>query len=364
MGEKKGGSRSSIAYRSDVGPGRSPYRLVDAEGEEIGTVNEFLDAQACRGLSPQSLRAYAYSLLSFWRWISETGKDIADLEETDLLDFIRFQKANSPNGGPVAATTINHRLTAVRCIYRYRCNRDLPRGKRSCRARSHPYYTAVSSAEGYLHPARSSAPQLRVKTPRRVVVPLTREEVNRFFRTLRTLRDFAIVSLMLFCGLRSREVIGLVLGDLYVGEGTMRIRGKGGKERVVPLPPQVVSLIQRYVEAERPPTSTEHLFVILKGRGRGRPMTPGGLRSLFRYHRVRGKVPRANPHRMRHTFGSDMARAGMSLPALMSLMGHGGIQTTMQYVALSPQDVWEEFQRVVKRIPRELTSPLEERDGA
>jgi integrase len=315
-------------------------------------VNEFLDDQACCGLSPQSLRAYGYSLLKFWQWITETGKDLADLEETDLLDFIRFQKANSPNDGPVAGTTINHRLTAVRCLYRYRCGRDLPRGKRSCRTRSHPYYTAANSAEGYLHPARSSAPQLRVKTPRRVVVPLTSEEVNRFFKSLRTQRDLAIVALMLFCGLRSREVIGLVFGDLDLGEGRIRIRGKGDKERVIPLPPQVVSLLETYVGVERPSTATEHLFVVLKGPRRGCPMTPSGLRSLFRYHRVRAKVSRANPHRMRHTFGTDMARAGMSLPALMRLMGHGDIQTTMQYVALSPQDVWEEFQRIVKRITR------------
>ncbi|MFH0779008.1 MAG: tyrosine-type recombinase/integrase [Candidatus Eisenbacteria bacterium] len=353
-----------LAHRPDVSPGRSPYRLEDAGGREVPEVNEYLDAQACRGLSILSLRAYGYSLRSLWRWISETARNLANLEEAHLLDFIRFQKANGPaGGGAVAAKTINHRLTAARCLYRYICGRDLPRGKRACRARSHPYYTAANSAEGYLHPARSRVPQLRVKTPRRVVMPLTSDEVNRFFRSLRTQRDLSIVALMLFCGLRSREVIGVKLGDLDLVEGTIRIRGKGDKERVVPLPPQVVSLIQSYLEVERPPMPAEHLLVVLKGRGRGRPMTPSGLRSLFRYHRVRAKVPRANPHRMRHTFGRDMARAGMSLPALMRLMGHSGIQTTMQYVALSPQDVWEEFQRVVKRIPRELTCPSEERDG-
>lgn len=363
MGKRRGQFR--LAHRPDVGPGRSPYRLEDAGGREVPEINEYLDAQACRGLSILSLRAYGYSLRSLWQWISETARNLTGLEETHLLDFIRFQKANgTAGGGTVAATTINHRLTAARCLYRYTYGRDLPRGKRGCRARSHPYYTAANAAEGYLHPARSRAPQLRVKAPRRVVVPLTSEEVNRFFRSLRTQRDFSIVALMLFCGLRSREAIGVKLGYLELSEGTARIRGKGDKERVVPLPPPVVSLIQSYVDVERPPAPTDHLFVVLKGRRRGRPMTPSGLRSLFRYHRVRAKVPRANPHRMRHTFGSDMARAGMSLPALMTLMGHSGIQTTMLYVALSPQDVWEEFQRVAKKIHREVTFPSEERDGA
>jgi site-specific recombinase XerD len=345
----------SLAYKPGVGPGLSPYRLEDPEGKEVPAVNEFLDAQACRGLSPRSLRAYGYSLLKFWRWISNTGKDLAELEETDLLDFIRFQRGNGPKGGDtVAAKTINHRLTAVRCLYRFFYDRDLPRGKRSPRARSHPYYTAANSAEGYLHPARSRVPQLRVKTPRRVVIPLTTEEVHLFFKSLRTWRDWSIVALMLFCGLRSREVIGVTLGDLDLGEGKIRIRGKGDKERVLPLPPQVISLLTSYLENERPPTKTDNVFVVLKGSRRGQPMTPSGFRSLFRYHRARAKVPKANPHRMRHTFGRDMVAAGMSLPALMKLMGHGGIQTTMLYVELSPREVWEEFQQVIKTMPRYL----------
>jgi site-specific recombinase XerD len=354
MGRKKR-RRFRLAYKPDGGPAFSPYRLEDAEGNEVPEVNEFLDAQVCRGLSLRSVRAYGYSLLKFWRWISRTGKDLTELEETDLLEFIRFQKADgSKGGGTVAAKTINHRLTAARRLYQYICGRDLPSGKRDCRARSHPYYTAANSAEGYLHPARSSAPQLRVKVPRRVVVPLTTEEVHLFFKSLRTWRDWSIVTLMLFCGLRSREVIEVTLDDLDFGEGTMRIRGKGDKERVLPLPPQVISVLTSYLEAERPCTETKNVFVILKGRRRGQPMTASGFRSLFRYHRVRAKVPKANPHRMRHTFGRDMIAAGMSLPVLMKLMGHGAIQSTMLYVEFCPQEVWEEFQRVMKTMPRDL----------
>src|SRR5207249_6472810 len=66
----------------------------------------------------------------------------------------------------------------------------------------------------------------------------------------------------------------------------------------------------------------------LKGRARGARMTRAGLRSLFRHHRQTTKIQLANPHRFRHSFASDMIRAGMSLPALMQLMGHAGIQTT------------------------------------
>jgi site-specific recombinase XerD len=76
-------------------------------------------------------------------------------------------------------------------------------------------------------------------------------------------------------------------------------------------------------------------------------MTTAGLRSLFRHHRRSSQVAPANPHRFRHTFGADMVRAGISLPALQHLMGHSQIHTTMLYVQLAPQDVWREYTRAV-----------------
>lgn len=81
-------------------------------------------------------------------------------------------------------------------------------------------------------------------------------------------------------------------------------------------------------------------------------MTPAGLRSLFRHHRQITNVPLANPHRFRHTFGADMVRFGVSLPALMHLMGHSHIRTTMLYVRLSPEDVWREYHRAIQNRTR------------
>lgn len=334
-------------------PGYSPYRLVDASGTAVAAVNDFLDAQAARGLSVESLRSYAYSLLSFWRWFAEQQKDLSELEEADLFEYIRYQRETTS-----AATTLNHRLTAVRCLYRFHTGCDLPAGRRSFRARSHPYHNSVASESGYLYPSRRRIPQLRVKKARRVVVPLTAEEVHTFFASLRTWRDLSIAALMLFCGLRSRELLGLTLEDISFVDGQLRVRGKGGKERVVPFPPRVPSLLESYLDIERPRNSTEnHLFVSLKGPNRGQAMTPAGLRSLFRHHRKTAGVEKANPHRFRHTFGADMTRAGLSVAALMRLMGHGHVHTTMRYVELSPKDVWEEFQRVVNNIPRRKIVP-------
>ena len=83
-------------------------------------------------------------------------------------------------------------------------------------------------------------------------------------------------------------------------------------------------------------------------------MTPAGLRSLFRHHRHTTNIRLANPHRFRHTFASDMIRAGMSLPALMQLMGHSDIQTTLIYVDVTPQDVYQQYARAVAQHIRPL----------
>jgi integrase len=189
--------------------------------------------------------------------------------------------------------------------------------------------------------------RLRVKEPKRSIVPLSIDEVARFWSSFRATRDLAIVGLMLLQGLRSAEVLALNPDDVLLSEGQLRVRGKGNKLRFLPLAPETVQLLEHYMRLERPNPCSAALFVSLKGPSRGQRMTPAGLRSLFRYHRRTTGIKPANPHRFRHTFASDMLRAGVSLPALMRLMGHSDIQTTLLYVHVTPQDVYLEYARAV-----------------
>jgi site-specific recombinase XerD len=147
------------------------------------------------------------------------------------------------------------------------------------------------------------------------------------------------------------------LQDLDLLESRLLVCGKGGKQRIVPLPPDALRALQCYIHMERPSTACPQLFVALKGPHRGLPLTQAGLRSLFRHHRRKSQVLSANPHRFRHTFGSDMVAAGVSLPALMRLMGHASIHTTMLYVELSPQEVWRQYQLAVNQ-RASLTPPI------
>ncbi len=87
-------------------------------------------------------------------------------------------------------------------------------------------------------------------------------------------------------------------------------------------------------------------------------MTPAGLRSLFRYHRRTTGVKIANPHRFRHTCASDMVSAGVSLPALMRLMGHAQIQTTLIYVQVTPLEVYQQYAQAVSKHIRPVPGTL------
>jgi site-specific recombinase XerD len=147
-------------------------------------------------------------------------------------------------------------------------------------------------------------------------------------------------------------VLSLNRDDLLLAESQMRVQGKGNKQRWLPLAPEAIQLLDHYLQLERPPQCGSALFVGLKGRARGRRMTPAGLRSLFRHHRRTTGVEKANPHRFRHTFATDMIRAGISLPALMQLMGHTQIQTTLVYVQLTSQDVYQQYAQAVARCIR------------
>ncbi len=331
----------SLVHRPAIPASASPYRLVDHLGHEITWANDFLDAQRIRQLSLRSLRAYGYDLLHFARWcLQHPSRTLLEMDESTLLAYVRDQLNEEPKPTP---QTINHRLGVLHSLYGFHSGHPLPAGsyhfQRSYRTRS---------PLGYGRPQRVIAAGLRLKQPQRVIVPLSADEVAKFWVSFRTSRDLALVALMLLNGLRSRETLDLRLEDLQLADAHIRVLGKGNKQRLLPLPAETIEVLQNYLRLERPLTNSPALFVSLKGRHRGQPLTVAGLRSLFRHHRLCSQVLRANPHRFRHTFGADMVRAGISLPALQQLMGHSHIRTTMLYVQLAPQDVWREYARAVQ----------------
>ncbi len=177
--------------------------------------------------------------------------------------------------------------------------------------------------------------------------------MSSFLADLNSFRDRAVVLLMLFGGLRSAEVRGLRLADIDMGLRRVRVLGKGGRERVVPVDPAFFVELGAYLRQERPAgCRTPECFVVLRGPTTGGPMTEAGLRSLFRNHRDTSGAVRVRPHRLRHTYGTELASAGMDLLVLRELMGHASPQTTAGYVHLAPEMLAAEYASARAVIPR------------
>jgi site-specific recombinase XerD len=320
----------------------------------VEVVNDYLRYLSDRGYSPRTVRAYAFDLLAFVRWLASEGLAVQEVTTEVLLRFLAFcRSAVVPGqaGGNVysirdgrnvgyAATTINRRLAAISGLFSFQQMRDgstvnpVPHGGLARRM-------AAGEASGLLahlrKPKRRSG--LRVREPRRLPRGLDRKETTALLASLRTDRDRAIAGLMLFSGLRSAEVLGLQVGDVDIGRGWVRVIGKGDKERRVPLDPDVAGLIQTYLFAERPESGCGTLFLVAKGPNRGKPLTPAGLRTVFRHHRAKAGVPAGHPHALRHSFGTALAEAGVDLAVLQALMGHDHADSSAAYIHLAPAHV-------------------------
>ena len=340
---------------------RSRVRVVEVRGGRwelagaggLSLFNDYLGYVADRGYSPRTVRAYAFDLLHFARWLAADGTSVDAVGTDVLLRYLSANRTQRRDGqyenviplarGTVsgfAPATINRRLAAISGLFGFRSMRD-PAAVNPMPAGAAARRTVRGERTGLLgHLARPRPrSKLRVREPRRLPRGLDRAETAALLSSFRTDRDRAIAGLMLLSGLRSAEVLGLVVADVDIGGGWVRVMGKGGKERRVPLDPEVAGLIQSYLLAERPETASRVLFVVAKGPTRGQPLTAAGLRRVFRYHREISGVAAGHPHALRHSFGTALAEAGVDLPVLQALMGHDHADSSATYIHLAPAHV-------------------------
>jgi integrase len=332
--------------------GNASRPVLVGDGEDLVPANQFLRALELRGLSPHTLRAYAYDLAILYRWLGATARQLTQLTSAELLEFVALQRELGAE-----PCSINRRLSTACLLFRFCSGRAIDAGSRATLPSPHYKGPGRDHQLGLHRLRRRSALKLRVKQPDKLVEPLSPRQVRSFLRSLRRYRDLGIVHLMLLCGLRSSEVLRLEVGDIVFADSRVRVHGKGQRERTLPLPDLLRQLLQQYLELERPRRcTTRHLFVVLQGQRRGQPMTIAGLRSLFRHRRRRPPLAIANAHRFRHTFGADMARAGVRVFVLQRLMGHASALTTLHYIRLSMADVADEYRRALAQLDHRYAS--------
>jgi integrase/recombinase XerD len=268
-----------------------------------------------RGLSRNTLEAYRSDLLQFGRFLAERDGDAASAGAADIGDFLA--ELAEGNGRPAASpATIHRKAACLRSFYRH------------------------LRREG----VRDSDPTSAITGPRRgrkLPKVLNRSEVALLLDQPRgtaptALRDRALLELMYACGLRASEAIGIEIGDIDLDVAMLRARGKGSKERVVPIGRAAVSAVKIYLERGRPALVNggvvTHLFVNF----RGEQLTRQGLYKIVRRHAATaGMADRMSPHTLRHTFATHLLAGGCDLRSVQEMLGHADVATTQLYTHLS-----------------------------
>jgi integrase/recombinase XerD len=271
-----------------------------------------------RGLSRNTLEAYRGDLLQLGRFLGERDVSALDASPADVADFLTQLAAGDADHRPASPATIHRKSACLRSFYRHLRREGL----------------------------RESDPTATLSAPRRsrkLPQVLTRGEVERVLAQPRgtdppALRDRALLELMYASGLRASEAIGLEIGDVDVEERVLRARGKGSKERVVPIGQAALRALAIYLERGRPKlvkNSVEpHLFVNF----RGGQLTRQGLYKIVRRHALSaGLADRMSPHTLRHTFATHLLAGGCDLRSVQEMLGHADVSTTQLYTHLSSE---------------------------
>ena len=269
-----------------------------------------------RGLSRNTLEAYRSDLLQFGEWLGRTGHDPLTVGHGELSAFAAELATGREERPPAAPATLQRKIACLRSFYR------------------HLRRTAVLTDDPTAH---LRAP----KQGRRLPHVLSRDEVAQLLRQPRgteppALRDRALLETMYACGLRASEAIGLEVGDLDLEEGILRARGKGSKERLVPIGSEAAQALRIYLERGRPRMVGDRWEARLFVNQRGSGLTRQGLYKIVQRHAATaGLAERMSPHTLRHTFATHLLAGGCDLRSLQEMLGHADIATTQLYTHLS-----------------------------
>jgi integrase/recombinase XerD len=296
----------------------APRPAVETRFE--GLVLDFLSyLELERGLSRNTLNAYRTDLLQYGEFLADHGLDPLEARPADIGDFLADLATGK--GRPACSASTVHRKTAcLRSFYKHLRRDELI---------------------GDDPTAALSAPRRAKKLPQ----VLNYAEVQKLLAAPRgaeptALRDRALLEVMYACGLRASETIGLELTDIELEEGFLRARGKGSKERLVPLGRQAIAAISAYLRVGRPKLVGERHEPKLFVNFRGGPLSRQGLYKIVQRHaRDAGLAGQMSPHTLRHSFATHLLAGGCDLRAVQEMLGHADIATTQMYTHLSGQQL-------------------------
>lgn len=279
-----------------------------------GLIDLWLDAQWMeKGLARNSLESYQRDLSQFSLWLCERGENLRSAQGHHIERYLGERLSQKIN-----ARTSARFLSAVRSFYQWL----LREGK------------------------RHDDPSLQIDSPRLgrpLPKTLTEQDVEALLNAAASdapieLRDRAMLELLYASGLRVSELVGLELGQINLNVGAVRLVGKGGRERLVPMGDEARHWLQRYLQGARAALLAGGVSEVVFPSSRGQPMTRQTFwHRIKHYARVAGIAKPLSPHTLRHAFATHLINHGADLRAVQMLLGHRDLSTTQIYTHVAKE---------------------------
>ncbi|MBV9267688.1 MAG: tyrosine recombinase XerC [Acidobacteriaceae bacterium] len=279
------------------------------------SVANYLAELERRGASKHTVKNYGSDLEQFATYFEPPDSTPPDVEQIDL-PLLREWLAGLYDQG-LETVSIRRKIAAVRAMFRFLVEEGIVPGNVAARLRT---------------------PKVKQRLPDVMSAEKTNAlldgagAIEQRFRE----RDMAILELLYGCGIRVGELVGLNLEDLDLGEGWVRVRGKGNKERQVPIAGSALEALNRYSTVRESPLEERALFL----GARGRRLNDREVRRIVKAYAltVVGDVS-VHPHSFRHAYATHLLSDGADLRAIQELLGHARLSTTQKYTQVSLKDL-------------------------
>jgi len=280
-----------------------------------------------RGLSQNTTEAYERDLRRYREFLAQQGvSDGTNASDSDIAAFVSHVSGlRRPDGRHYSAATAARSLASVRAFHRFLLQEG----------------TSESDP---------SADVSRPKVPRSLPRPLTVEEIQRLVespsdRTPASLRDRAALELLYGAGLRVSELVGLDVDDVDLDDdASVRVVGKGDKERVVPIGRYASHAVSSYLVSGRPSLAGPRSRAALLLNQRGGRLTRQGCAKILASHVKRaGITRRVTPHTLRHSFATHLLEGGADVRVVQELLGHASVSTTQIYTLVTQEHLREVY---------------------
>ncbi len=274
------------------------------------------------GRAEKTAEAYYVDLTDYAHFLFGRGHDdFTAVGRADLEDYLgRLRRERR-----LAASSLMRKLASLRGLHRFLVREGLSQVDPS---------------------ADLDSPRLPARLPHVLTADQCRRLLQAPDRTTSLgLRDAAMLALMYASGLRVSELVGLETSGLDFRTGLVRVRGKGGKARLVPVAAPALELVQVYLQYAREQVSpAEHEPALFLSQ-RGRPMTRNRFWQILKHYLAQTGLPReTSPHTLRHSFATHLLEGGADLRAIQEMLGHASLSTTEIYTHVSPEHLRETYE--------------------